>query len=1008
MRVGTAGRGDVVQVFIERPSALAASTDTVDQGLPQRPISTVAERLASVRRVLEAEPPSTPVSVALRRASTPMPTALRAPASLLTSVARAAKAPADAPSIGLPASLEATLEATLPRLVTASGEWQALGTPRTLALSTDSLTQTPAAIQQVSPAIAGAASISALARKGADRVLLATVESRPTTIPRSAQLESSAGLRARHSIRPVSSTRPTITSAIDRSPTLLSAVASKGEALGLALAPAASLPARATAMADRVHRLADSGSSALGSARPSRAATGVETTLLSAEREAYEPAGAGRPIATIPRAATPTTPITAVERAALALAPELPSTPSSSVLRAERVAQAKGSLQWAAEATRQVREEAWNLVGEARRRGLPVSDGTAREWVSLAEEIAQTMPTAARAAEKALLPLMVRIESAAKQAEAVEAATAGAVDTLPRPAERRRAMRLPELLSDRHTVRLVDYHTTVSGAVGAGDGFARPALSALSPRPTRPVGQIDVAEAARVASTPPPRIGPTFREATQRNLRPTYGLFSPDTGRPRMASGWVEAARPQLAATLSTTLTASPYESAAGDIVDRVDGSALVRGAEPKSRVLRLAQATPEMLAAAPMPSISALQSEGLQALREEHLAVPGLRRAVIAQPGEERQAPRGEEMPTARPVSKTLSSLVARIFDEVPTTSLMMGAPSSRALSRLVSSAPDRIALSARSTAYRPTLADVHFDAPIFGLRSEEAKTRTAREAALASPRGPAGEVVDVAAAAERAARAMGGIARAAVQAHAVVPTTPTTTDEGAETRAAGAEARSAWKGLFDLASFSASASDGAAASDGTRPGFSSLPWLERELTRIVGSSPDMRWRERLAPRMRTSAAVAADAMLRQLDMDTEVEASDVDDGRFPGLPQAELPGAVVEALAGQTRTTPVRTGLGRAGRPARVTGVAMQGVAPPARDYVDTSVSSVPMPTSEPTAAPMARMSAQQLGQDHDRVTSSNQGGSAPMDQIEATAEQVYNIIAERLEQERDRYGR
>ena len=114
-----------------------------------------------------------------------------------------------------------------------------------------------------------------------------------------------------------------------------------------------------------------------------------------------------------------------------------------------------------------------------------------------------------------------------------------------------------------------------------------------------------------------------------------------------------------------------------------------------------------------------------------------------------------------------------------------------------------------------------------------------------------------------------------------------------------------------------------------------------------------------------------------------------------------------MVEQYRDRSRETG-RTSLGRASQAPRVTGVALQGETLARRSYVEPWAGSS-APSAESTgASPMARMSAQQLGQDHDRAQIAEQGASPPPAQLDVMAEQVFSMIMGRIAEERDRYGR
>jgi hypothetical protein len=694
----------------------------------------------------------------------------------------------------------------------------------------------------------------------------------------------------------------------------------------------------------------------------------------------------------------------------------------------------EGGLQWASRLLSRVHEEARAATESLRsggaRRALAVP-GAVREWVSLVDEVADRIPSAAAAEQRAILPMLVRARNAihaAAEASMPLAAMRAAERSATRSGwaadgaagdDRGAAppMRLRTAEIERATVGLVDYHARLSagGDEGLRRGPAAMPRAAVAPVVGSALSSVAASRpsaSALVAGRPPVReAGATFGATAQRTLRATGGLFDPASGelrlvRPRRAGseagsgGVVEQGT--SAAGVGRRELLSPLETAVSRLSRRVAGDPAVVAAP-----MRLTGAERGLVA---LPGEQVGAEEVAARLASAGLTVGGIARAVAAQPSGAASAGTapsagfpGEVASerAARPARGTLSALVARIFDEVPSAPIMRATPSNLVLSGL-SFAPERIAMAAEA-GHRAGVRGTRFEASVFGLRSEREETERASAA-----RGPVGETVGLpSGAAPVEGRRVGGGAAAVSAAPATL---------GADRRgapadggtSAGAVPSQAWSGLLGLASaltqLDAGSDEGPGAA--ARPRSSSrLPWLERELTALVGAGGDVRWHGRSAPKVRAVAASAASSMLRLLDLDEAPSAEAPE--TFPGVPEAAAPGDLVAPTPGALASQTTRLGAGPRGARSMQLSAAEQAK----REWVEPWAGSAAMQTAPHMEAgmPLAARSGGGGGGGGGGAGAQEAEHAAPApEKLQDMAEEVFAIIRERLREEADRYGR
>ena len=665
--------------------------------------------------------------------------------------------------------------------------------------------------------------------------------------------------------------------------------------------------------------------------------------------------------------------------------------PSSAVADAPGQPAAE-AMRWAGGLLAEAKRVAFRATEEVRSSGrvLPPTERAVRRVMSLADEIADKAP-AGRAAHGALLPFLVRIEAATKQAKAIERLTQ-AGDETPIVSDRESSAPLRVAQAERQMLGMVDYHAQLSGAV---DG-ARDAAS-LAPLTSTAFAATQRAPSSEATPVLPRTARPSVPRIGQRLLHMSAGVFDPKTGLPRLAgrralatvAARTPSPRTQLRVTekgiryVPVTRDVSPQERraevvtrrydplAAQGTVDRTLVAAQAEGSGPTDRPVRRAHA------------IRALDAAGLD--------VSTLRDAVTTAPTQ--ASARG----ASRPVKRTISGMVGRIIEELKVGAMPLERPSVAALSA-VDLGMDSLVAPGAAAGVEAGLPAPTLDAPLMGLEATT-RGRLARKSQSADDAARIDDLV-------RAGRLSAAVGRRGAGIRARTGTFDAVTadrDEIQRQPVSAVTQQSAMDEAALVAGMSGLFTDGPGE---RRESDSSLRWLEKELSSLVSGGRDITTLSQVSVSGR--AAGAAERMLRYLDDQSE------DSGTARAGSSRPSPGGELVSQAAIRRVTSptgqTRRGGTRLGRPPverrplynEVQGEPVQA----GRQFVEPWAGSA-VPETAPTA-PLARTTGSGSGSGGADAQSAEEAGAPPQDKLASMADEIFEIIKDKLDLENARLGR
>jgi len=481
--------------------------------------------------------------------------------------------------------------------------------------------------------------------------------------------------------------------------------------------------------------------------------------------------------------------------------------------------------------------------------------------------------------------------------------------------------------------------------------------------------------AQRRSSTPAQRGAPVglarFDDTAGRLLSPMVSFIDQASGVPKIIRSQAPTAAtgiPQLSARAEST--SSPLERVAQRVALQFIGAS----AEPR----------PQGLAHSGQVAVQATREQAVSALSDVGLKIPQLRSAVLLP----------QSKPTAsqfEPQAK-VPTLVSRILEEVRASSVAASSPISTALSVLNLGAPT----SGRDLGVSPTVAAT-LDAPVFGVPQASSSRTPARSRVSTAGIAVAESVGEQIAQSGRRpeVEALGRVAVRATRELTAVGV-PTKKSDSVRSR----QDADGWSPILGA---------GAARSRGMgqQSDASSLGWLQRELSSLVGFDSGYRAGTAIDLQHEPVAVAAAQRLARYID--AEAAQSDGSADKSPSLPgtRAEVVRST-SPTAQKAKVERTTTRLGRRPMQQRtLTTPFVQGQAVQQdRNYVEPwAGTNAPAPPT--SIQPLAKTDSQS-GHDGDRAETAGAIASPPRDKLAMMAEQIFSIIKSKLEDEATRYGR
>ena len=461
-----------------------------------------------------------------------------------------------------------------------------------------------------------------------------------------------------------------------------------------------------------------------------------------------------------------------------------------------------------------------------------------------------------------------------------------------------------------------------------------------------------------------------FDDTAGRHLGPMVSFVDRSSGLPRIirseSPSRASVAISQVAVEVRTS--SSPLEQLAERLALQFIGPS---SQAPESRTEQ-----------APTRPIKATRSQALETLSGAGFGVPQLKGAVLVPPAER---PAGRTEPSAK-----VPSLVSRILTEVRASSIATSSPISTALSVLNLGVP----APTRDLSLSPALTTT-LDAPVFGVpqpvssRGTAARSRR-RGAGITAADSVGEQVAQVGQSPE--VEALGRVAVRATRELTVRAPSKASASRGGES--------DGWSSVLGAG---ATQTQG----QGERLGASSLGWLQRELSSLVGFDSGYSSGTAVDLQHQPAAVAAAQRLARYLD----AEVVQSDSGRDASPQATGRRAEVVRQATPRTHKAKVertRTRLGQGPKQQRtLTAPFVQGQAiEQARNYVEPWAGAS-APASAPGIQPLAKTDSQS-GHDGDRAETAGAIASPPRDKLAMMAEQIFSIIKAKLDDEATRYGR